>query len=706
MAANSSVINVAILADTKKFQKAMGKAGGSLADFSKKAAMGVAAVGGAVVAMGLSVNAQMETMRNNIISGTGASGEALDGLIESARQVGQNVPQSFDEVSTALADVNTAFGTTGKDLEEQTKLFLDFSRAAGVDASSAISNVDAALTQFGETDADEALGDLLRVAQATGRPMEDLLSNVKTFGPVFANMGFSLEETTALMGQLAQGGVDVTRIAPGLNKFSRTIADMGGDPKAALEDTVNLIKNAASDVDGLSIATEAFGAEGAQRMSSAIRSGNFDLENFSGLLGDGTGLVGEQSAEMLTLSDKISILKNKGFAALMPIVEKVIGFVEELSDAFSKDGLAGAVDLLKDKLKPVTNWMKKNKPILAGIATLIGVVMVASIYTAVAALAAKATAWYAVNSAMLIANIQFVAIAVAVAAVAAGLVWAYQNVGFFRTAVDKMKEAAVIAFDWLKDHVPPIIEKIIDIFKVWIGFHVTIAKKVWEMSEVIRVVIAKVLNFYIAFYTAAWEVAKQVGKAVSSIIEFFTSLPSDLKTKFGEGFQFLKDKGGEAKDWLKEHVIDKIVGFITGIPDRVGDVFGMIFGGMGDAFKTGVNALIGLLNDFSFSWDSKKVGIGRAAVTVFPGGSFDPFDITPLAKGGIVSSPTLAMIGEGSEPEAVIPLSKLRNMGGGGTLNVTVNMPAGSNGDDVVRALQDYQRRRGAIPVATGTARY
>ena len=667
MAANSSVINVAILADTKKFQKAMGKAGGALADFSKKAAMGVAAVGSSVVAMGLSVNAQMETMRNNIISGTGATGEALDGLIESARQVGQNVPQSFDEVSTALADVNTAFGTTGKDLEDQTKLFLDFSRAAGVDASSAISNVDAALTQFGETDADEALGDLLRVAQATGRPMEDLLSNVKTFGPVFANMGFSLEETTALMGQLAQGGVDVTRIAPGLNKFSRTIADMGGDPKAALEDTVNLIKNAASDVDGLSIATEAFGAEGAQRMASAIRSGNFDLENFSGLLGDGTGLVDEQSTAMLTLSDKISILKNKGFAALMPIVEKVIGFVEELSDAFSKDGLAGAVDLLKDKLKPITDWMKKNKPIMAAVAVVIGGLLVGAVWSLVAGLVALFS--------------PFIAITVAVAAVAAGLVWAYENVDFFRTAVDKMKDAAVVAFGWLKDNVPPIIEKIIDIFKVWIGFHVMIA-------------------------TAAWNMAKAIGRAVSAVIEFFTSLPSDLKTKFGEGFQFLKDKGGEAKDWLKEHVIDKIVGFITGIPGRVGNVFGTIFGGMGDAFKNGVNKLIGLLNDFSFSWDSKKVGAFGKSVTVFPGGSFDPFDIPLLAKGGIVSSPTLAMIGEGSEPEAVIPLSKLRNMGGGGTLNVTVNMPAGSNGDDVVRALQDYQRRRGAIPVATGTARY
>ena len=689
MAANSSVINVAILADTKKFQKAMGKAGGSLADFSKKAAMGVAAVGGAVVAMGLSVNAQMETMRNNIISGTGASGEALDGLIESARQVGQNVPQSFDEVSTALADVNTAFGTTGKDLEDQTKLFLDFSRAAGVDASSAISNVDAALTQFGETDADEALGDLLRIAQATGRPMEDLLSNVKTFGPVFANMGFSLEETTALMGQLAQGGVDVTRIAPGLNKFSRTIADMGGDPKAALEDTVNLIKNAASDVDGLSIATEAFGAEGAQRMSSAIRSGNFDLENFSGLLGDGTGLVGEQSAEMLTLSDKISILKNKGFAALMPIVEKVIGFVEELSDAFSKDGLAGAVDLLKDKLKPVTDWMKKNKPIMAAVAVVIGGLLVGAVWSLVAGLVALFS--------------PFIAIGVAIAAVAAGLVWAYENVDFFRTAVDKMKDAAVIAFDWLKDNVPPIIEKIIDIFKVWIGFHVTIAKKVWEMSEVIRVVIAKVLNFYIAFYTAAWNVAKEIGKAVSSIIEFFTSLPSDIKTAAIGVFESVETAATTAKDWVGDRV-DDILAFFTGLPDLISTTALGMFDSVIESFKGMVRSLVEAWNmiDIEFTVPDAWGVPGRG----------ETFDLVPdvpvpfMAAGGIVTGPTLAMIGEGSEPEAVIPLSKLRNMGGGGTVNVTVNMPAGSNGDDVVRALQDYQRRRGAIPVATGTARY
>ena len=33
-------------------------------------------------------------------------------------------------------------------------------------------------------------------------------------------------------------------------------------------------------------------------------------------------------------------------------------------------------------------------------------------------------------------------------------------------------------------------------------------------------------------------------------------------------------------------------------------------------------------------------------------------------------------------------------------MNVTVNMPAGADGNDVVRALEDYVRRNGSIPVA------
>jgi len=46
--------------------------------------------------------------------------------------------------------------------------------------------------------------------------------------------------------------------------------------------------------------------------------------------------------------------------------------------------------------------------------------------------------------------------------------------------------------------------------------------------------------------------------------------------------------------------------------------------------------------------------------------------IPGLAKGGLVTKPTLAMIGEGGESEAVIPLSKLKDFGGGGNVQINV----------------------------------
>ena len=70
--------------------------------------------------------------------------------------------------------------------------------------------------------------------------------------------------------------------------------------------------------------------------------------------------------------------------------------------------------------------------------------------------------------------------------------------------------------------------------------------------------------------------------------------------------------------------------------------------------------------------------------------------ITALAEGGIVTAPTLALIGEGGESEAVIPLSKLGNMGGG--INITVQTGVGDPvaiGREVARVMDAYSRRSG-----------
>jgi len=570
MAAGKSVINVAILGDSKKFRKAVDKADSRLKKFSKAAAIGFAGVAVAGAKMAFDIGRSIETMENNIIAGTGASGAALDGLIDSARQVATQVPQSFDEVSRALADVNTNFGLTGAALQEQTELFLDFARVAGVDVAEAITIADSALTVFGENDADEALGDLLRVAQATGRPMDQLLASIEKFGPVFANMGFSLEETTALMGGLEQAGIDVTRISPGLNRFSREVAAVGGDPRQALEQTVAAIQQATSDADALNIATQAFGAEGAQRLAAAIATGNFDLVDFNGLLGDGTGIVDEQSDAMLTLGDRFNMLKNRLAVKLMPAIETLIEFLEDLFDAISEDGLGGAVDMIRERFDHFFDTVAQNKGIVGAMLAIV------------------------------------VALGVAFLAVVAPV-------------------ALAVA-----------------------GFAALFAASVFVFREF---------------------------ESVKNIVDSVVNAVGNIPTIF------------------------------TKVKDALATIISRMFSPFGVAFSAAMMAISAL-------WNSTIGGFGFTVPGWLPeiGGKdfripkMPAIDVPFMADGGIVTGPTLAMIGEAGS-EAVIPLDRAGSFGGG-NMTVNITMPAGTDGDDVVRALQSYQRRRGTLPVQSGSRRF
>ena len=77
----------------------------------------------------------------------------------------------------------------------------------------------------------------------------------------------------------------------------------------------------------------------------------------------------------------------------------------------------------------------------------------------------------------------------------------------------------------------------------------------------------------------------------------------------------------------------------------------------------------------------------------------------PLAKGGIVTKPVNALIGEGGESEVVFPLSKLENfiqtqkMGGKVTLegNPTITLNINSNGSDISFSEQEKMKMKDSI---------
>jgi hypothetical protein len=94
-----------------------------------------------------------------------------------------------------------------------------------------------------------------------------------------------------------------------------------------------------------------------------------------------------------------------------------------------------------------------------------------------------------------------------------------------------------------------------------------------------------------------------------------------------------------------------------------------------------------------------QVSFGRLGGDDGGNGGANPagLDYKAMATGGIVTSPTMALIGEAG-PEAVIPLSKMGSMGGGITVNVN-----GGDPQAVVDALRRYQRQNGFVPITVGS---
>lgn len=148
---------------------------------------------------------------------------------------------------------------------------------------------------------------------------------------------------------------------------------------------------------------------------------------------------------------------------------------------------------------------------------------------------------------------------------------------------------------------------------------------------------------------------------------------------FGKYFTFLGEVASTFFDGLKAG----FAGVITAVSGYVNTLVGIykaLFNGIADVWNKTVGKL-------SFKIPSWVPGIG--------GAGFNVPEIPKLADGGIVTGPTLALIGEAG-PEAVVPLSG-RNAGNMGT-NVTINVNGGDP-NAVVAALRTYMQRNGSVPI-------
>lgn len=97
---------------------------------------------------------------------------------------------------------------------------------------------------------------------------------------------------------------------------------------------------------------------------------------------------------------------------------------------------------------------------------------------------------------------------------------------------------------------------------------------------------------------------------------------------------------------------------------------------------------------------AEMAGVARGVLTQNQADELAMRRYTPFATGGIVTQPTLGLLAEAGQPEAVIPLDRLES---GMTVNLTINAGMGTDpaklGDEIVDVLTRYQRRNGALPL-------
>lgn len=192
---------------------------------------------------------------------------------------------------------------------------------------------------------------------------------------------------------------------------------------------------------------------------------------------------------------------------------------------------------------------------------------------------------------------------------------------------------------------------------------------------------------------AAWDVLKGVASFIGTVVVgAFRAMSSAVGAVFGfiqrnwpMLLAILTGPIGLAVKFIVDN-FNGIVSFISGLPGRIASAASGMWDGIKNAFKSAINWIIRAWNGLDFSIPSvevfgKKVG----------GQSIGTPNIPLLASGGIVKRPTLAMIGEAG-PEAVIPLGR---GGYGSPSTITINMPPGSDGEDVVAAIRRWERRNG-----------
>ncbi len=595
---------------------------GAIALAAPAAALGL---GAAALKFGGDFDAAFDTIR----SGTGATGENLKALEQDFKSVLKNVPTDFESAATAVADLNTRTGQTGKGLQELSEQVLDLSRLTGTDVAQ---NVADATRLFGDwgvaaEDQSEVMDKLFRASQASGAGFNDIAQSVVQFGAPLRNLGFSLEDSVALFSKWEKEGVNAETVMSGLKQSVSKFAREGVDAKDGLRDTIKRIQEMGAGAEATGLAIETFGSRAGPDMAAAILEGRFEIEDYLASIEDGTDTISGVAAETDDWREKLTLLKNRGLVALEPV----------LSSVFTH--FTNFVDLISTQVVP---WMEEHLiPAFETFGTFVGTNIVPALQTfgafvqeSVLPALSQLGTWVQTTALPVLQELA---------------AWVGEKlVATFQRLSERMTEELGKLRAYWETDLKPTLDRIRDFFEVVIGAIVGFFRDHWpQIEKVIRPVleqvenvinttfesvkriIATVLDIIQGDWEGAWEnvkgLVKTILNGVKETIENGMELAQGALEAAVPLFLSAAEKLGGA-------IFDGLMKGLKALPGLAGDIAEQVW----SALKAVLNSGIALIND----WIPNTLGYGPFSINI------PDNPIPKLARGGTALTSGLALVGE------------------------------------------------------------
>ena len=285
-----------------------------------KVTAGIAAATAAIKAFskGVAIIADFEKA-NSVLAGVlGKTVAEIKALSDSAEMLGRSTAFTATQV-TGLQTELAKLGFGEGQIMSMQKAVLNFATALGVNLSEAASFTGATLRTFGlkASDAEDALNVLAVASDKSALGFSALSTAMPIVGPVAKSLGFSLRDTSTLLGVLANSGFDASSAATALRNIFLYLADSSSNLSKAIGKPVKTLPDLLDGLDklksqGISVG-EALELTDKRAVSAfnTLIDGTASARELRSALDDVNGAVDAKAqAQIDNISGSVSLLKS------------------------------------------------------------------------------------------------------------------------------------------------------------------------------------------------------------------------------------------------------------------------------------------------------------------------------------------------------------------------------------------------------------